>query len=104
MQTTPQQRMKIGVVLDLSEDSLDGRTPTFRDLREMAVIAEQVGFDSLWLADHLLYRFPNQPDSGPWEALTMLSALAAVTTRILLGALVLSTSFRPRRCWRKWRM
>ena len=95
MQTTPQQRMKIGIILDISEDSLDGRTPTFRDLREMAQISERVGFDSLWLADHLIYRFPNQPESAPWETLTMLSALAAVTTRITLGTLVLSTSFRP---------
>ena len=95
MQATPQQRMKIGVILDISEDSLDGRTPTFRDLREMALLAEQLGFDSLWLADHLIYRFPNQPERAPWEALTMLSALAAVTTRIALGTLVLSTSFRP---------
>ena len=95
MQTTPQQRMKIGIILDISEDSLDGRTPTFRDLREMAQISEQVGFDSLWLADHLIYRFPNQAERAPWETLTMLSALAAVTTRITLGTLVLSTSFRP---------
>jgi alkanesulfonate monooxygenase SsuD/methylene tetrahydromethanopterin reductase-like flavin-dependent oxidoreductase (luciferase family) len=95
MQTTPQQHMQIGVILDLNEDSLDGRTPTFRDLREMAMVAEQVGFDSLWLADHLIYRFPDQPESAPWETLTMLSALAAVTTRISLGTIVLSTSFRP---------
>jgi alkanesulfonate monooxygenase SsuD/methylene tetrahydromethanopterin reductase-like flavin-dependent oxidoreductase (luciferase family) len=95
MQTTPQQRMKIGIILDISEDSLDGRTPNFSDLREMALISEQVGFDSLWLADHLIYRFPNQAESAPWEALTMLSALAAVTTHITLGTLVLCTSFRP---------
>ena len=95
MQTTPQQRMKIGIVLDIVEGSLDGRTPTFSDLREMALAAEQVGFDSLWLADHLIYRFPNQAESAPWEALTMLSALAAVTSRITLGTLVVCTSFRP---------
>jgi alkanesulfonate monooxygenase SsuD/methylene tetrahydromethanopterin reductase-like flavin-dependent oxidoreductase (luciferase family) len=95
MQTTQQQRMKIGIVLDIVEGSLDGRTPTFRDLREMALITEQVGLDSLWLADHLISRFPNQPESAPWEALTMLSALAAVTTRITLGTLVVCTSFRP---------
>src|SRR6184192_703328 len=95
MQTTPQQRMKIGIVLDIGEGSLDGRTPTFRDLREMALVAEQVGFDSLWLADHLIYRFPNQAESAPWEALTILSALAAVTTQITLGTLVICTSFRP---------
>ncbi len=95
MQTTPQQRMKIGIILDIVEGSLDGRTPTFRDLREMALVAEQVGLDSLWLADHLIYRFPNQAESAPWEALTMLSALAAVTIRITLGTLVVCTSFRP---------
>ena len=95
MQTTPQQRMKIGIVLDTGEGSLDGRTPTFRDLQEMALVAEQVGFDSLWLADHLIYRFPNQAESAPWETLTILSALAAVTTEITLGTLVICTSFRP---------
>ncbi len=95
MQTTPQQRMKIGIVLDIVEGSLDGRTPTFRDLREMAQIAEQVGLDSIWLADHLIYRFPNEAESAPWEALTMLCALAAVTTHITLGTLVVCTSFRP---------
>jgi len=95
MQTSPQQRMKIGIILDISEGSLDGRTPTFRDLREMALISEQVGFDSLWLADHLIYRFPNEAESAPWESLTMLSALAVVTTRITLGTLVVCTSFRP---------
>ncbi len=95
MQTTPQQRMKIGIVLDIVEGSLDGRTPTFRDLREMAQVAEQVGLDSIWLADHLIYRFPNEAESAPWEALTMLSALAAVTTHITLGTLVVCTSFRP---------
>jgi probable F420-dependent oxidoreductase len=95
MQTTQKQRMKIGIILDTSEGSLEGRTPTFSDLREMAQVAEQVGIDSIWLADHLIYRFPNQDEGAPWESLTMLSALAAVTTRITLGTLVICTSFRP---------
>jgi alkanesulfonate monooxygenase SsuD/methylene tetrahydromethanopterin reductase-like flavin-dependent oxidoreductase (luciferase family) len=95
MQTTPQKRMKIGIVLDTSEGSMEGRTPTFSDLREMALVAEEVGLDSLWLADHLIYRFPDQDEGAPWESLTMLSALAAVTTRITLGTLVVCTSFRP---------
>jgi alkanesulfonate monooxygenase SsuD/methylene tetrahydromethanopterin reductase-like flavin-dependent oxidoreductase (luciferase family) len=94
-QHTPNQRMKIGIVLDTVEGSLEGRTPTFRDLRAMAQVAEQVGLDSLWLADHLLYRFPGQDESAPWEALSMLSALAASTARITLGTLVVCTSFRP---------
>src|SRR5437588_8519262 len=61
----------------------------------MTQVAEQVGLDSLWVSDHLIYRFPGQDESAPWEAFTMLSALAAVTTRIALGRLVVCTSFRP---------
>ncbi len=95
MLTTPQRSMKIGFELAAAENSLEGRTPTFSDLREMALIAEQVGLDSLWLADHLLFRFPGRDEIAPWEALTMLSGLAAVTSRITLGTLVVCTSFRP---------
>lgn len=94
-QNTSQQPMKIGIILDISEGSLEGRTPTFRDLQAMAQTAEQNGLDSLWLADHLIYRFPEQEELAPWEAFTMLSALAAVTTRVEIGPMVACTSFRP---------
>jgi alkanesulfonate monooxygenase SsuD/methylene tetrahydromethanopterin reductase-like flavin-dependent oxidoreductase (luciferase family) len=58
----------------------------------MAQAAEQVGFDSVWLGDHLLYDLDVGP-RGPWEAWTSLAALAAATERVLLGPLVASTSF-----------
>ncbi|HLY31392.1 MAG TPA: LLM class flavin-dependent oxidoreductase, partial [Ktedonobacterales bacterium] len=67
----------------------------YRDIQAQAQLAEQVGFDSYWLADHLLYRFPPEtPESGCWEVFTFLSALAATTSRITLGPLVACTSFR----------
>ncbi|HLY25202.1 MAG TPA: LLM class flavin-dependent oxidoreductase, partial [Aggregatilineales bacterium] len=94
-QTTPHQPMKIGINLDISEGSFEGRTPTFKDLQTMAQVAEQSGLDSFWLADHLIYRFPGQDETAPWEAFTMLSALAAVTARIEIGSIVACTSFRP---------
>src|SRR5689334_24748077 len=87
--------MKIGIDLNLSEASFEERTPTFKDLQMMAQAAEQSGLDSFWLADHLIYRFPGQDESAPWEAFGMLSALAAVTTRIGIGSIVACTSFRP---------
>lgn len=90
--TTPS---KIGIVMGLAEGSFDGHTPRFEDLRTMAQIAERVGLDSLWLADHLIYRFPSMGEFAPWETFTMLSALAAVTTRVALGTVVACTSFRP---------
>lgn len=91
---TQNTRVKLGIVLDIEEGSLQGRTPTFRDIQAMAQAAEQVGFDSLWVADHLIYRSPRREEEGMWEAFTMLGALAAVTTRIALGPLVACTSFR----------
>ncbi len=64
----------------------------FPELLRMAKTAEAVGFDSLWLGDHLLYDLPDGP-RGPWEVWTSLAAIAAGTERILLGPLVASTSF-----------
>ena len=79
--------MKIGVQLPEVEYEI-----AFSDLIAMARLAEQVGFDSLWLGDHLLYDLPVGP-RGPWEVWTTLAALAASTERIELGPLVASTSF-----------
>src|SRR6185312_4808866 len=77
------------------EGSLQGKTPTFRELQEMAQTAERTRLDSIWLCDHLLHRFPGQEEMVIWELFTMISALAAITTRITLGTLVVCTSFRP---------
>jgi alkanesulfonate monooxygenase SsuD/methylene tetrahydromethanopterin reductase-like flavin-dependent oxidoreductase (luciferase family) len=65
----------------------------WRELARMATTAERVGFDSLWVGDHLLYRYPDEPAKGPWEAWTLMGALAAITERIEIGPLVACTSF-----------
>ena len=59
----------------------------------MAQAAEEVGFDSVWVGDHLLFRDPDRPPKGPWEAWSILAAVAAVTERVELGPLVASASF-----------
>lgn len=79
--------MKIGVQLP----EVEWEVP-FPEYLAMAQTAEAVGFDSLWVGDHLLYDLPAGA-RGPWEAWTTLAAIAAVTDRIEIGPLVASTSF-----------
>jgi alkanesulfonate monooxygenase SsuD/methylene tetrahydromethanopterin reductase-like flavin-dependent oxidoreductase (luciferase family) len=88
--------MRVGVTVPMAygETAAD-RTTTFAETREYATIAEQSGLDSIWVFDHLLFRFPPEPEEGPHEAWTTLSALAPVVPRVELGALVLCSSFRP---------
>jgi probable F420-dependent oxidoreductase len=86
--------MKLGTMPSLKEDSLNGGTPRYRDIQTMAQTAEAVGFDSFWLADHVVFRAPEGENVGCWECFTFLSALAAATTTIALGPLVACTSFR----------
>jgi len=59
----------------------------------MARAAEEAGFDSIWVGDHLLYR-DEGPERGPLEAFTLLAAIATATTGIRLGPLVACTAFR----------
>src|SRR5688572_20380981 len=83
--------LRIGV--QLPEVEREVRWPEYA---AMAVAAEQVGFDSIWMGDHLLYRGDGRPERGPWEAWTLLAGLAAVTDRIHLGPLVACLGFhRP---------
>lgn len=80
--------LKVGI--QLPEVEREVRWP---ELATMATLAEDVGFDALWVGDHLLYRNPGEPARGPWEAWSQLAALAAITSRVAIGPLVAATSF-----------
>jgi alkanesulfonate monooxygenase SsuD/methylene tetrahydromethanopterin reductase-like flavin-dependent oxidoreductase (luciferase family) len=97
--TTATERMKLGIMPtiaenDMGSDAPNGTTPRFSDIQSIAQIADESGVDSFWLADHLIFRFPDSPETGNWDVFTFLAGVAAVTKRIQLGPLVACTSFR----------
>jgi alkanesulfonate monooxygenase SsuD/methylene tetrahydromethanopterin reductase-like flavin-dependent oxidoreductase (luciferase family) len=80
--------MKIGIQLPEVE-----RAVRWEEVREIALGAEDLGFDSVWVGDHLLFRDTETGTRGPWEAWSMLAALAEATSTIELGPLVAATAF-----------
>jgi probable F420-dependent oxidoreductase len=97
--------LKVGLLLPDTENQFDGETAHWPELAGMARLAEQAGFDSLWVTDHLLHR--TKPDGGevviggdlrynegPWECWSLLAGLAAITEHAELGTLVICNSFR----------
>ena len=84
----PGRPLKVG--FQLPEVEREVRWP---EILEMVRVGEDVGFDSIWVGDHLLYQSESLGSRGPWEAWTSLAAIAASTSRIALGPLVACTSF-----------
>jgi probable F420-dependent oxidoreductase len=82
----------VRVGIQLPEVEREVRWPEFLAL---ARAAEECGFASIWVPDHLLYRAGDAPERGPWEAWTLMAALSAATERVGLGSLVACTAFHP---------
>ncbi len=86
--------MRVGLNLPYVERSMGGETPRWADILAMARTAEEVGFDAIWVSDHVGFGDPAGKWSGAWESWTLLSALGVATKRMSLGTYVLCTPFR----------
>ena len=93
-QTNRNRSCKIGIFLPLIENQGIHGVASWRDILAVTQRAEELGYDSVWVPDHVIFRHPNQPETGVWEAMSMLAAIAASTSRIELGPLVLAAGFR----------
>jgi len=86
--------IEIGLVLPMGESFVDGSTARWTTIRDLAVRAEALGFDTAWVADELLWRSSDGPTHGWWECVAMTGAVAAATSRIKVGTWVLSALHR----------
>ncbi len=84
----PARPLKVGV--QLPEVEREVRWP---EILDMVRAIEDLGYDSVWVGEHLLYRWPDRPSRAPWEAWTAMAAIAAATTRVEFGPLVACTNF-----------
>ena len=78
------RRFRFGICTD--------QNMTWEKTVERWQLFERLGYESAWLCDHLIQ--PSRPEGPYLEAWTLLGGLAAVTTKIRIGVLVTSNTFR----------
>lgn len=91
--------MNIGLALPHFDFSVPGESPPRPDtVLGWAAKAEELGFDSVWVADHLFFgieKYGGPPgEFGSYDVLATLAAVARATTRVTIGSLVISAPLR----------
>ena len=87
-------RFEVGIVLNTGQWGPERTLARWSELREMALRAEALGFDTVWTPDELLWLPKDKPPIGFWEGVAMAGAVAAVTSRIKVGTWVWSALHR----------
>lgn len=87
--------LELGFVLPTIGLPMNEGYSNWSRISSLASEAEEVGFDTVWIPDELLWKFP--PDfipMGTWECVAMASAVAVVTESVTVGTWVLSALHR----------
>ena len=85
---------RLGLVIITGQVGPERVTLRWTDIRVLALRAEEIGFDTVWAPDELLWRPAGRPQFGVWDVVSMLGALAAVTSRVEIGSWVISALHR----------
>jgi probable F420-dependent oxidoreductase len=85
------RHVKVGVVLPTYR-----RMATAENIRVAAQLSESLGFDSVWVTDHVVVPSASLEAFGPnfYEAVTVMSYVAAITRRVQIGAAILILPYR----------
>lgn len=90
--------MRLGLGLPHYDTSLAGEPVSWDNLKRVARLAEDSGFDSVWVSDHLFLDWGRYggpaTQQGSLECWTTMSAVAASTSRVRVGSLALCNDFR----------
>jgi alkanesulfonate monooxygenase SsuD/methylene tetrahydromethanopterin reductase-like flavin-dependent oxidoreductase (luciferase family) len=90
--------MRFGLALPHYDSSFEGEVASWESVRRVAATAEDSGWDSVWVSDHLFLDWSKYGGSseprGSLECWMTLSGLAAATSRVRLGSLTLCNDLR----------
>jgi alkanesulfonate monooxygenase SsuD/methylene tetrahydromethanopterin reductase-like flavin-dependent oxidoreductase (luciferase family) len=88
-------RLKLGAVITTMEDPTSGAAPSWQAMKEAAITAEQVGFETVWVSDELQWESGEwEGPRGWWEGVAVTSAIAEATSTVDVGTWVLSALHR----------
>ena len=85
---------QIGVMMPIIQQGADRLTNRWPEIRRTALHAEEIGFDTVWVPDELLWRTDDGDPRGVWDGVSMMGAVAAITSRVTIGSWVLAALHR----------
>jgi alkanesulfonate monooxygenase SsuD/methylene tetrahydromethanopterin reductase-like flavin-dependent oxidoreductase (luciferase family) len=88
------ETFELGAVIPIIESGPERAVPTGPEVLEQARRAEEIGFDTVWVPDELLWQVDNERPRGAWDGISMAGAVAAVTSRAKVGTWVMSALHR----------
>jgi hypothetical protein len=85
---------ELGVVIPIIQTGPERVAPRWSEVRDQARRAEEIGFDTIWTPDELLWQAAEGEPQGEWDGISMARAVAAVTSRAKVGTWVMSALHR----------